>query len=134
MLPTFLITTAACFKHWSVIGGNSGGLMVPSSSLVLYNYLQHCKHKNKQIYSLCSIVRLFGELNCFRLNSLVKWASHLIRWKQTNEIGYLPNEKMPDTFMGYTLDLFGKSGDMHEAGKQRMAKRLVPGHTKRIFK
>lgn len=61
----------------------------------------------------------------------MKWAAHLIRWKQTAEVGYLPNDKLPDTFMGYTLDLFGKRGDIHETGKQHVAKRMLPGAKKK---
>ena len=62
-----------------------------------------------------------------RLTGSLHWAEHIVRWKQTAEVGYLPNEKMPNTFLGVTIDIFGRRGDPHEKAKQHVAKRLIPG-------
>ena len=59
--------------------------------------------------------------------TVLTWAVHIIRWKQTNEIGYLPNERMPNTFMAVTHDLYGVRGDAHEIEKQPWVKRIIPG-------
>lgn len=58
---------------------------------------------------------------------LQEWAVHITRWKQTNEIGYLPNEMMPYTFMAVTHDIYGVNGNCHEFEKQPWARRLIPG-------
>ena len=50
-----------------------------------------------------------------------------MRWKQTNELGFLPNARTPDSYLGVTLDLFGKVGDPHEKAKQPVARRMIPG-------
>ena len=68
------------------------------------------------------------------IRNILAWAVHLIRWKQTNEIGYLPNKRMPHTFMAVTHDLYGIKGDAHEREKQPWIKRIIPGTRRAGFK
>ncbi|XP_020667217.3 sialate O-acetylesterase [Pogona vitticeps] len=53
-----------------------------------------------------------------------------IRWHQTADYGYVPNEKMPNTFMAVTIDLGDHNspyGSIHPRDKQTVAYRLHLG-------
>ena len=49
--------------------------------------------------------------------------SEVVRWLQTSQRGFLPNELMPNTFLAVTHDFYGVKADMHEHEKQRVSKR-----------
>ena len=54
----------------------------------------------------------------------------VIRWHQTADFGYVPNEKMPNTFMGvapdtYSIKLNDFSGGIHPMDKQTPSLRLA---------
>lgn len=53
-----------------------------------------------------------------------------IRWHQTADFGYVPNIKMPNTFMAVTMDLGDREspfGSIHPRDKQTVAYRLLLG-------
>ena len=49
--------------------------------------------------------------------------SEYVRWLQSAQKGFLPNNLMPNTFLAVTIDFHGIKADTHEAQKQRVAKR-----------
>lgn len=54
----------------------------------------------------------------------------VIRWHQTADVGFVPNEKMPNTFMGVAPDTYGPkinefSGGIHPMDKQTPSLRLA---------
>ncbi|XP_061448897.1 sialate O-acetylesterase [Rhineura floridana] len=65
-------------------------------------------------------------------NHLVEENDHFprIRWHQTADYGYVPNKKMPHTFMAVAIDLGDESspyGSIHPRDKQTVAYRLLLG-------
>ena len=59
-----------------------------------------------------------------------------IRWHQTADYGYAPNEKMPNTFMAVAMDLPDNAspyGSIHPRDKQDVAARLVRGALKFVY-
>jgi len=56
-----------------------------------------------------------------------------MRWHQTADFGYVPNLKMPNTFMAVTMDLGDPKspyGSEHPRDKQDVAERLAQGALK----
>uniref|UniRef100_H2ZQA6 Sialate O-acetylesterase domain-containing protein n=1 Tax=Ciona savignyi TaxID=51511 RepID=H2ZQA6_CIOSA len=54
----------------------------------------------------------------------------VIRWRQTANYGYVPNDKMPNTFMAVAMDLTDSespTGGIHPRDKQTVAERLLLG-------
>uniref|UniRef100_A0A8D0BS21 Sialic acid acetylesterase n=1 Tax=Salvator merianae TaxID=96440 RepID=A0A8D0BS21_SALMN len=54
----------------------------------------------------------------------------VIRWHQTADFGFVPNKKMPNTFMAVTIDLGDENspyGSIHPRDKQSVAYRLYLG-------
>ena len=54
----------------------------------------------------------------------------LIRWHQTADYGFVPNVKMPNTFMAVAMDLGDPTspyGSIHPRDKQDVSSRLVLG-------
>ena len=54
----------------------------------------------------------------------------MIRWHQTGDIGYVPNSKLPNTFMAVALDTYDEEiaigmGGLHPMNKQKPAERLA---------
>ena len=54
----------------------------------------------------------------------------MIRWHQTANVGYVPNRKMPNTFMTVSMDTYDEklnkhSGQLHPMNKQTPALRLA---------
>ena len=54
----------------------------------------------------------------------------MIRWHQTADVGYVPNKKMPNTFMSVALDTYDVEldhwkGGLHPMNKQTVAHRLA---------
>ena len=54
----------------------------------------------------------------------------MIRWHQTADVGFVPNEKMPKTFMAVALDTYDEEiahgqGGLHPMNKQKPAERLA---------
>jgi len=54
----------------------------------------------------------------------------MIRWHQTANVGYVPNKKMPNTFMTVSMDTYDEklnkhSGQLHPMNKQTPALRLA---------
>ena len=53
-----------------------------------------------------------------------------LRWSQTGDYGYVPNPKMPNTFMAVAMDLGDNTspfGSIHPRDKQDVGSRLVVG-------
>ena len=47
-----------------------------------------------------------------------------VRWHQTLDVGYLPNQKLPNSFMATALDTYFDGGDIHPQYKAIVAQRL----------
>ena len=47
-----------------------------------------------------------------------------VRWHQTLDVGYLPNEQLPDSFMATAIDTIDH-GNIHSNYKNVISKRLV---------
>ena len=60
-------------------------------------------------------------------------AIHLLRWKQTAEVGILPNKKLPYSFYVDTTDFYGEAAAMHEIEKQRPARRFVQAAAHEVY-
>ena len=59
-----------------------------------------------------------------------------IRWSQTAGFGYVPNEKMPNTYMSLAIDLGDKTspyGSVHSRHKQELGKRLGDQALQKIY-
>ncbi|XP_033741701.1 sialate O-acetylesterase-like [Pecten maximus] len=70
----------------------------------------------------------FVQLGAFRNDSSITTGFPDIRWHQTADIGYVPNNRMPNTFMAVAMDLPDfKSpwGSIHPRDKDTVARRLV---------
>ena len=49
----------------------------------------------------------------------------MIRWHQTADYGYVPNEILQDTFMAVSLDTYDEENGIHPRNKQLPSKRLA---------
>ena len=49
----------------------------------------------------------------------------MIRWHQTADHGYVPNEDLPDSFMAVSLDTYDEENGIHPRNKQLPSKRLA---------
>ncbi|XP_060078693.1 sialate O-acetylesterase-like [Ylistrum balloti] len=70
----------------------------------------------------------FVQLGAFRNDSSISTGFPDIRWHQTADVGYVPNNRMPNTFMAVAMDLPDfKSpwGSIHPRDKDTVARRLV---------
>ena len=143
ILPTTLIITVALSKPWWKTTEQNGGSIKQSHLYTLDSFKCQELGVCARNYNLNILQRIFFLLFIReskialhllrRLVSSLQWAVHLIRWKQTNEMGYLPNEKMPNTFMAVTHDLYGVKGDAHEKEKQPWVRRIIPGTVMNIY-
>lgn len=70
----------------------------------------------------------FVQLGAFRNDSSITTGFPDIRWHQTADVGYVPNNLMPNTFMAVAMDLpdFNSPwGSIHPRDKDTVARRLV---------
>ncbi|XP_066495510.1 sialate O-acetylesterase [Tiliqua scincoides] len=71
----------------------------------------------------------FVQLSAYRQEEIDESFPH-IRWHQTADFGYVPNRKMPNTFMAVAIDLGddkSPTGSIHPRDKQSVAYRLHLG-------
>ena len=57
----------------------------------------------------------------------------MVRWKLSSEVGYLPNELIPDSFMADTHDLFPWGSEVHTKNKQPIALRLAKAAAREVY-
>ncbi|XP_051012155.1 sialate O-acetylesterase [Acomys russatus] len=72
----------------------------------------------------------FVQLSSYVLMNSSDYGFPEIRWHQTADFGYVPNLKMPNTFMAVTMDLCDRDspfGSIHPRDKQTVAYRLHLG-------
>ncbi|XP_021494308.1 sialate O-acetylesterase [Meriones unguiculatus] len=72
----------------------------------------------------------FVQLSSYELMNSSDYGFPEIRWHQTADFGYVPNLRMPNTFMAVTMDLCDRDspfGSIHPRDKQTVAYRLYLG-------